>query len=102
MIALQSPEAARDAAIATVEANSGKEWQQYALGVIRNVASAKPTFTTDDVVEAIEILPHDMRAIGATMRRAAHAGLIVKTGEYQPSRRRHCTPLPVWKMKGVQ
>ena len=35
----------RDEGMATVEENAGDEWQEYAIGLIRNVAKAKGRFT---------------------------------------------------------
>lgn len=94
---ISQAKAERDNGMATVEENAGDEWQEYAIGLIRSVAKAKGRFTSDEVMEAMERQPHNTKALGPAMREAARLGIIRKTGDVQPSRRRHCTPIIVWE-----
>lgn len=87
----------RDENMATVEENAGDEWQEYAIALIRSVAKAKGRFTSDEVMEAMERKPHNTKALGPAMLQAAKLGIIRKSGDFLPSRRRHCTPIIVWE-----
>ncbi|MEU9058980.1 hypothetical protein AB0D13_08925 [Streptomyces sp. NPDC048430] len=86
----------RDAAIAQVDANADADWKRYALGFVAEVSADLDEFTTDDLWDAGLIKPHEPRALGPVMRRAAKRGLIATTGDFRKSRYRNCAPLPVW------
>ncbi len=49
-----------------------------------------------EVAEPVIGVPHDSRAWGAVMRRAARARLIEKIG-YAPAASSHGSPKPLWK-----
>lgn len=87
----------RDEAMAKVEANAGEDWNDYAMRVIQRVANRLQVFTSDDVMEALLVLPHDSRALGPAMKRAAARGIIVATDNFRPSHRRHATPIRIWE-----
>ena len=59
-------------------------------------------FTVDDVLSVCELPPGHSHAPGALMKNAAVAGLIVKTGDYVPSKRESCNGavVAVWARTG--
>lgn len=90
--------AARDAALDRVEANADGRWLARVEQVIRTLAAAGVPFVADDIWEWMpqgrgEV---DPRAVGPVMMRLAREGVIVKTGQMQPSARRHATPMTEW------
>lgn len=89
-----------DEAIAAVGSHVTPTWRETALAVVRSVATAKGTFTADDVREdaaRVELpSPHDPRAWGAVMRGAVVAGWIAGTGRTARSRYRHGALIPIW------
>ena len=95
--------AERDAAMESVEGNTDSNWLRAADTAVTWLAkSAVNGFTTDDVWRYLDNLGmtgqvHDNRALGPVMKRCANAGLIVPTGDYRPSHRRHCAPIRVWR-----
>jgi hypothetical protein len=68
----------RQAAIDRAEAGAGSEWMTLALAAVRRVAARGRPFSTNDVWTELgeDAATHEPRAIGAVMRRAAHAGMI--------------------------
>lgn len=90
---------ARDIGIARVEAATD-EWQEEALAVIRSVAQAKPTLTTDDVWRELgRDTELEGRAMGAAMRMAAKLGYVRRTDTTRKSERVAChrRDLRVWE-----
>jgi transcriptional accessory protein Tex/SPT6 len=94
---------ARDAAIIQVDFNADPQWKKAADMAIRAIAMDRPEMTTDDVWRwlhevAIEA-PHEPRALGAAMKRAAREGIIVATDRVKQSARPEChaRPVRVWK-----
>ena len=95
--------AERDAAVKKVEGNTDSNWLRAAETVIKMLAKSRVKgFTTDDVWEQLDKMGmtgqvHDNRALGPVMSRCARSKIIVATGQYAPSLRRHCAPIKVWR-----
>lgn len=95
--------AERDAAVSKVEGNTDSNWLRAAETVIKMLAKSRVNgFTTDDVWEQLDKMGmtgqvHDNRALGPVMSRSARSKIIVATGRYAPSLRRHCAPIKVWR-----
>ena len=95
--------AERDNAIAKVEGNTDSNWLRAAEAAVAMLAKSRVNgFTTDDVWQRLELMGmtgqvHDNRALGPVMRRAATSKIIVDTGRYAQSLRRHCAPIKVWR-----
>ena len=96
---IASQEAKREA-IARVERNMEPDWAEIVDLAIKIVMSRQREFTTDDVWEELDgaVEPHEKRAMGAAMVRAARAGLIRATDRTRPSARPIChrNPKRVW------
>lgn len=96
---IAAKEAKREA-IARVDRNMDPDWAAHAEAAIRSICSRMTEFTTDDVWEEMggADLPHERRAMGAAMVRAARAGLIAATDRTRPSARPIChrNPKRVW------
>ena len=94
---------ARDKAISRVERNADPRWLTHAHTAIEALCRLRREFTTDDVWEYLAAhqldRPDEPRALGAIMRSAAHAGLIVATDRYVNSERPEChaRPVKVWR-----
>lgn len=94
----QADIAAAEAAISRVWEARDTEWQLAALAAIAKVARAQAHYTADDIWDHLD--PGDEpRALGPAMRIARDIGVHEHTGEFVPSRRRHQTPIPVWRSK---
>jgi hypothetical protein len=95
--------AERDAAINSVEGNTDSNWLRAANMAVEWLAkSAVNGFTSDDVWAQLETYGmtgqvHDNRALGPVILRCARNNLIMDTGQYRPSKRRHCAPIKVWR-----
>lgn len=89
-------------AITRVMQNAGEPWLDYAIRLIKAVAFAKKRFTSDTVMNCMNFKPHDSRALGSAMKLACRLKIIRATGEFQPSTRRHGTPIRVWEYSGVK
>jgi hypothetical protein len=93
----------RDAAIQRVDSNAADQWKENVDVVIRALAFTTDEFTTDDVWQLLADwqieAPHEPRALGAAMTRAAKAGVIVATDRVRNSERAvcHAAPKRVWK-----
>lgn len=92
---------ALDDALERVDEHADDNWKWFAELVVRRLASAQPTFTTDDVwmeLESFDVSTHEPRALGAIMRNLAREGLIRTTDRYVKSDRPEChqRPIPVW------
>lgn len=94
---------ARDEAITQVEANAEPAWKTACWTMIHNLACDRAELTTDQIWEALHLaeveMPHENRAIGALMIRAAKEGWIVATDRYVNSERVAChrRPIRIWK-----
>lgn len=89
-----------DAILHQVGENANEEWKIAAGLTVRVFADRGQEFTADDVWDVMERLPyetHDNRALGAIMRSAQRTGVIVNTGTFARSRRRHKAPIPIWR-----
>lgn len=95
-------EEAKRAAIARVEANMEPDWAAAVEAAILVVCRRMREFTTDDVWDEFgdADLPHEKRAMGAAMLRAARNGWIEATDRTRPSARAvcHANPKRVWKV----
>ncbi len=93
--------AARDAALAQVEANADEAWKQAALAAIHEAARRFPAFIVDEVWPLIPpcFETHEGRAIGALMVQAKKAGWIEPTPDFRASRvaNHHATPRRIWR-----
>lgn len=102
----EAAEAARDEAVARVERNADDEWLEAALNAVAALGEGCAEFTTDDVWLLLGRWgvpePHEARAMGAVMRRAARLGLAVKTDRVRNSVRAEChaRPVAVWRATG--
>jgi hypothetical protein len=98
---------ARDAALERVEGAASPDWSATMFALVVQVARRLPTFTADDVFEALEDLPEDERpttpeprALGPVVLRAVKAGVCSKAGmpgRLSRRRSRHAAPLNVWR-----
>lgn len=81
----QAGRAARDEAVARVDANADERWKEYAARFIRHYARTHETFTASDVYMAMMVHPREPRAMGPAMTRASNAGEIEMTNEFRTS-----------------
>ncbi|MCZ7526605.1 MAG: hypothetical protein M5U14_09660 [Acidimicrobiia bacterium] len=79
------------------------EFLADAHAAVERVARRHERLTVDDVRDELERAGqhdgYDLRALGAVLQRAARRGLIESTDRYAPSRRRHSSPLRVWRSR---
>jgi hypothetical protein len=89
--------AAAEEALEAVYHGADPDWLRKAQAVVRHLADVGTPFTTDDVWKRVPPAP-EPRAIGAVVRWAAQAGLIVNTRTTRPSHRAEChgRPVTVW------
>jgi hypothetical protein len=91
-----------DQALAVVSDHADYQWVKRARRAVAHVAECKPTFTADDVWDALDaeydVATHERRALGAVMRWATRRGICHPTDDYTPSRRPEChkRPVRVW------
>jgi hypothetical protein len=97
-------EAARDEALARVEANADPEWKARTLDAIRWLCRTQREITTDDVWLYLRqhdiAAPHEPRALGAVMNQARNRGWIAATDRVINSSRPEChrRPVRVWQV----
>lgn len=84
--------------------HADSEWKDVAFRAVEWLAKTHSRFTTDDIHKAMEkyypnVTTHEPRALGAIMRQARAAGIIVPTNEHIPSQREaaHKRPIRVWR-----
>ena len=98
---LDEAKAARDHAIAEVEAGATESFFDTAIATIHGIARARSTFVIDDVWAARPTWPktHDKRAMGAAMLHAKRDGWIVPTSDFRSTAQvlRHAAPIRVWR-----
>jgi hypothetical protein len=92
----------RDEAMGIIDQNTREEFRKDARNAVLTVGRMRFTFTSDEVFEWLEshrsTKAHDPRALGPIMSKLAKENKIIFTGEYAPSRRRHCSPIRVWRL----
>lgn len=80
-----------------------KNWEDKAYSAVVDAAYNYETFTTDDVWELLEVWnekpPADSRRMGAVIKRAEAASIIVSTFAFKRSRRsiNHGRPVRLWR-----
>jgi hypothetical protein len=91
-----------NAAMIQIKGNTNPRFDEDCENAVLTVGRMRRTFTTDEVWEWLEThhgaQAHDNRAIGPIINRLHKTGKIRFTGNYQPSRRRHCSPIRVWEL----
>ena len=104
-LSLTEAERVRDDAIARAERHALQEWKDTTMQIIKVLAIAYPTFTTDDVWLELSRTPHvgthEPRALGSMMRAAYKVGWVAPTDQYVKSRRPEChaRPVKVWRSR---
>jgi len=89
---------ARNDALDQVEANADQEWLDRAAGALRQYLTHHETMFVDDFWEWTQLdRPRESRALGPVFVRAAHDGLMKKTGGYRNSIASKMGPKPVWR-----
>lgn len=97
----EAAEARRDAGIARSAANAGPEWQERAVGYVREFVALgnRGPFLCEHVREFAERsglpVPPSRTAWGAVMRRAAAAGVVCARG-YAPANSSNRGPKSQW------
>ncbi len=93
--------AARDEALERVDEHADEDWKAHASDVIAMTAADLDEFTAEDVWARLDpaLSTHEPRALGALMKRAAAAGVIVATDQWRVSSRTAChnRPMRVWR-----
>lgn len=87
-----------DAAMRNAEANTDPSWSEHAERIIVELARTGRHFTSDDVMDAltdVEVETPDTRALGPIIKKCIRREWIHRTG-FEPSRRRHGTPIAVY------
>lgn len=103
----EKSEEAKQGAIQQVDQAAEALWKQNARAAVEEVCRMRPggEFTTDAVWYVLEQMwntegPHERRAMGPVMLRAARDGLIAQTDRFQKTTRKqaHRAPLQVWRV----
>ena len=100
--------AAIDDALQRVEENAEEYWKARALEAVTWCARTHQEFTADEVWERLEQLnvegPHTPAALGPIFLAARRAGVIEKTGRWQPLSRfsRRHRALMIWRPAPVR
>jgi hypothetical protein len=93
--------ATRDEAIDRVESNANEEWAQTAYDIGVELASRTRFFQSKDVRDLVPdtVQTHELRALGAVMRRLHKDGVIRPTEMFKQSAslRGHARPARVWE-----
>lgn len=79
------------------------EWKATVIRCVKWFCDTRCSFVIDDVWDAMDdhyphLIPREPRAIAGVISLFRQAGLIRNSGEYVPSRRRHKSPVPIWKV----
>ena len=95
-------EKAKHEGIELVFRNADTKWKREASKKLFQIAQARRTFTSDDILEPLGIagiVTKDNRALGAILLAASRMHLIKSTDTFIRSRRRsrHGAPIMVWK-----
>ena len=96
--------ARRDDGISRAGRHADPTWRDAAYKAIADLAHGQAAFTTDQVWEQLYragFTTPEPRAMGAVMRSAAHAGLIVKSDRVTPTNRTAANrrPVAIWLSK---
>lgn len=97
-LTLDDAMALRDEALERVEKAADEFWKRQAALIVADYADLGMQFTTDDVMNTLGrqgVTTPEPRALGPIMRHALKAGLVRRVG-YTPSKRRHCSPIPIY------
>lgn len=90
--------AARDRALAQVDANADPDWKIDALDALIVMAGRFDEFVIADVWDETGLRrPHEARAMGPVVRKAVARGIIENTGRAAPSNLSHRSVKPVWR-----
>lgn len=75
----------------------------HALTEIRQLATERNEFTSDDLYARLDVEPDDPNQIGAAFREAARLGIIQPTDNYVRSKRREAKGrrIGVWQAKNA-
>ena len=90
--------AAADETIQRGRENADEGWKRAAHRAVWDRARIPQPFTTDDIMEdldALGVVTHDNRALGAVIRKMLRKGVIFEIGMTR-SRRRHGARIPVY------
>ena len=92
--------AARDVALKRVSQAADPAWSERAYDAIVETARRLPEFISDDVWAVTDLeSTHEDRALGPIFRRAARAGVCVKSDRVRPSVRSHLSGKPIWRSR---
>lgn len=93
----QQGEALLQIALTEVREGADPTWLNRVTAVVKSLARERSHFTTDDIWKKVPTT-REPRAMGAVMRDAVAAGLIVGTSQFIKSERPEChrRPLQVW------
>lgn len=94
---LEDARVARDEAMQCVDDHAPVEWKETAWDWLVGYLQSHREFFPDDVWRAGLEEPPNARALGPLVKRAAAAGLIVKTDRTRQRTRGHATPAVVWR-----
>lgn len=92
---------ARDSGMAQALGHAEREapdWGSVALAFVHKYARSHAQFVAEDCIAAAiawGLASPVPKAWGPVFRRAARLGIITRVG-YEPSKRRHCSPTPLW------
>lgn len=94
----------RNEAMDRVERNASEAWKILMATLVKQVATTKQHFTSDDVFAKYDELvdppkTHEPRAFGPVMMRAARDGLCRKTPNFDTTVRpsMHAQPIRIWE-----
>lgn len=93
--------AARDEALARVDAHVEPAWRDAALAALERVAHREREFLVEEVWKELGDVapPHEGRAMGAVIQRGRREGLIAPTDTFRASSNplHHAVPRRVWR-----
>lgn len=87
-------------AIDRVERHANQDWKDAAYIIGCQLAKGGKVFISDDfwpLLEELGVKTHQPTALGATIRKLLRNDVILWTGIYRLSLRRHGTPMKEWK-----
>ena len=94
----EGAKAARDEAMARVEAHAHEQWKDAAMDTIYRAWRLRPSFTSEDLWKDGLPKPPEPRALGPMITAAASRGWCEASGTYVKgsSVSRHGAPIAVW------
>lgn len=91
----------REEAIARVDEHADPDWKSTAYNVGRALAATRPTFTSQDIFDAMPdtVHTHEPRAMGAVIRALKRDGVLEATDQFVSSTSvlAHGRPARVWR-----